>query len=83
LAVRSTALRPCIRAPAITETGSKVEPLAWVMDERQDQTQEVTVAARQDTILVTAFHPELTDDVRWHRLFLEMVLESCSGRSES
>lgn len=34
---------------------------------------EVVVAARQENILVTAFHPELTKDTRWHDLFLTMV----------
>lgn len=33
---------------------------------------DVVVAARQNNILVTAFHPELTQDKRWHRLFLDM-----------
>jgi 5'-phosphate synthase pdxT subunit len=31
------------------------------------------VAARQNNLLVTAFHPELTDDARFHRYFLDMV----------
>ena len=34
----------------------------------------VYVAVRQGPILATAFHPELTDDLRWHRLFVEMVV---------
>ena len=37
---------------------------------------EVCVAARQGHILATAFHPELTQDSRWHAMFLEMVEES-------
>jgi 5'-phosphate synthase pdxT subunit len=31
------------------------------------------VAAVQGSVLVTAFHPELTDDTRLHRRFAEMV----------
>jgi 5'-phosphate synthase pdxT subunit len=31
------------------------------------------VAARQGKLLATAFHPELTDDGRVHRYFLEMI----------
>ena len=31
------------------------------------------VAARQDNMLVTAFHPELTSDTRVHGYFLDMV----------
>lgn len=34
---------------------------------------EVIVAARQQNILATAFHPELTCDVRWHKYFCRMV----------
>lgn len=33
----------------------------------------VAVAVQQDNILATAFHPELTEDLRWHRYFLSMV----------
>ncbi|MGZ4430425.1 MAG: hypothetical protein ACXVYV_02145 [Gaiellales bacterium] len=32
--------------------------------------------SRQDGVLVTAFHPELTDDTRLHRCFARMVAES-------
>ena len=31
------------------------------------------VAAREGRWLVTSFHPELTDDLRFHRYFLKMV----------
>jgi pyridoxal 5'-phosphate synthase pdxT subunit len=37
---------------------------------------EVIVAARQGNILATAFHPELTADVRWHIYFCGMVMAS-------
>ena len=36
-------------------------------------TVEVIVAAQQDNILTTAFHPELTEDPRWHVYFTRMV----------
>jgi 5'-phosphate synthase pdxT subunit len=32
----------------------------------------VAVAVRQGQLLGTAFHPELTADTRWHRLFVDM-----------
>lgn len=35
----------------------------------------VAVAVKQRQLLATAFHPELTSDLRWHQLFLQMVLE--------
>lgn len=54
-----------IRAPQIDRVGAGVEPLATLADGR-------IVAARQGRLLATAFHPELTDDARFHRLFLEL-----------
>jgi pyridoxal 5'-phosphate synthase pdxT subunit len=57
-----------IRAPWIERAGHGVEVLA----EHEGR----PVAARQGTVLVTAFHPELTGDRRLHRRFAEMVAES-------
>lgn len=54
-----------IRAPIIRTVGPGVQVLAALPDGR-------IVAARQGNTLVTAFHPELTDDDRWHRYFLGM-----------
>jgi 5'-phosphate synthase pdxT subunit len=54
-----------IRAPRITRLGTKVDLLAtW---------HEEPVMARQGTILVATFHPELTGDLTVHRYFLEMM----------
>jgi len=55
-----------IRAPAIEQTNGKVEILARLCD-------GTAVAARQAKLLVSAFHPELTSDLRFHRYFLDMV----------
>ncbi len=54
-----------IRAPYIGRTGPGVEVLAEV--------NKKIVAARQDNMLVTAFHPELTGDVRVHQYFMKMI----------
>jgi pyridoxal 5'-phosphate synthase pdxT subunit len=54
-----------IRAPAIVEVGENVEVLARV--------DSIVVAARQKNILALAFHPELTDDMRFHQIFLKML----------
>ncbi len=54
-----------IRAPYIERVFGKAESLA-VVDGH-------IVAARQDNQLVTAFHPELTDDTRVHEYFLGMI----------
>lgn len=56
-----------IRAPYISDVSEKVEVLSVVNDR--------IVAARQGRFLVTAFHPELTDDLSVHRYFLNMVSE--------
>lgn len=37
---------------------------------------EVICAARKDKILITSFHPELTNDYRWHSYFHQMVVEA-------
>ena len=56
-----------IRAPYIASAGPGVEVLATH--------QEKIVAARYGKHLVTAFHPELTQDRRIHKLFVEMALD--------
>ena len=60
-----------IRAPWIERAGPGVEVLA--------EHSGHAVAAHQDAVLVTAFHPELTCDRRLHRLFAEMVARSQRG----
>lgn len=62
-----------IRAPIITEVRDGVEILASFLSGLEDK---LIVAARQKLMMVTAFHPELTDDLRWHQLFINMVHES-------
>jgi len=64
-----------IRAPAILELGPSVTSLAALP---AGQYPEVTVAVRQAQILGTAFHPELTGDLRWHKLFLDIVRQTAS-----
>jgi 5'-phosphate synthase pdxT subunit len=64
---RETAFRAIfIRAPLIKAVGQGVEVLARLED-------GAIVAARQNNLLVTAFHPELTADLRFHRYFLAMI----------
>ncbi len=54
-----------IRAPFFEDVGPGVEVISKVDDR--------IVAARGENILVTAFHPELTDDTRFHEYFLQEV----------
>jgi 5'-phosphate synthase pdxT subunit len=61
-----------IRAPYISSCGSGVRILAAV--------DGIHVAAERANVLVTAFHPELTDDLRVHRYFLSKV-SSCFTRA--
>ena len=63
-----------IRAPAITAVSAGVQTLATVPS-AEEGNEEVIAAVRKGAILATAFHPELTDDLRWHRLFLQIVEE--------
>jgi 5'-phosphate synthase pdxT subunit len=56
-----------IRAPRITRLGPGIETLAT---RDGDPT-----LVRQDRLLAATFHPELTEDMRVHRLFLEIVRE--------
>jgi len=55
-----------IRAPIIEQVGPGVEILATLPDGR-------IVAARQGHWLATSFHPELTEDDRFHRYFLRVA----------
>ena len=55
-----------IRAPRIERVNSQVEILAKLAD-------GTSVAARQEKLLAAAFHPELTDDRRFHQYFLDIV----------
>lgn len=55
-----------IRAPIIVETNSTVETLASLPD-------NTPVAARQGNLLVSAFHPELSEDLRLHAYFMDIV----------
>lgn len=56
-----------IRAPKVLSVGKSVSVLASL-----PQGGEV-VAAQQDGMLATSFHPELTEDTRFHQYFLKMV----------
>jgi len=60
-----------IRAPRIRRVGAGVETLARHGDE--------PVMARQGSILVATFHPELTDDPTVHEYFCDMVRTARAG----
>lgn len=54
-----------IRAPLMETVGKNVQVLATLED-------GTIVAARQGNLLATSFHPELTQDGRFHKYFLAM-----------
>lgn len=56
-----------IRGPIISSVGEGVEVLATVDNQ--------IVAAQEKNMLVTSFHPELTDDVGLHQYFINMCKE--------
>jgi 5'-phosphate synthase pdxT subunit len=61
-----------IRAPAVERADPSVEVLAKLEPERASE-DGVIVAVREGTLLGTAFHPEVTGDLRFHDYFLGMV----------
>ena len=63
-----------IRAPYILGCGPDVQVLA--------EHEGVAVMAREKNTLVCSFHPELTDDVRIHRLFAEMIEARGAGKED-
>lgn len=54
-----------IRAPAILRTWGECKPLSSL--------ESVILAARQGNLLALTFHPELTQDLRFHSLLVEMI----------
>jgi 5'-phosphate synthase pdxT subunit len=62
-----------IRAPRIRELGSGVEVLGELGEE--------PVLVRDGRLLLASFHPELTEDLRVHELFLQMVEEESRVRA--
>ncbi len=59
-----------IRAPGISKVSSpEVEILGTLEPEG------IVVAVQQKNIMATTFHPELTEDDRWHKYFIQKVLQ--------
>ncbi len=54
-----------IRAPYVVDVASQVKVLLKVDDH--------IVACREGNMLATSFHPELTDDLSFHRYFADMI----------
>jgi 5'-phosphate synthase pdxT subunit len=67
-----------IRAPWVEDAGAEVEVLARVEGGPADGR---IVAVRQQRLLATSFHPELTGDTRMHQHFLSLVRSGPTERS--
>jgi len=63
-----------IRAPWVESHGPEVEVLATYDGH--------PVAIREGSVLASAFHPELTDDPRFHAIFMAMTTTSARGGAE-
>ena len=63
-----------IRAPAVVSVNSpKVQVIATI--DLHQREEPVVVGVAQDNLIGTAFHPELTEDTRFHVYFLRKILE--------
>ncbi|KEP61787.1 UNVERIFIED_CONTAM: glutamine amidotransferase subunit pdxt, putative [Hammondia hammondi] len=71
----------CIRAPAIIDVSSEVEVLAYI--DLPDRHTSVIAAAAHGPLLLTIFHPELTNDTRLHAFFLDHFVFPALGRASS
>ncbi len=61
-----------IRAPVIIRVGGGLDVLAQLPDGRP-------VAVRQGSMMATSFHPELTNDFRFHQYFLNLAAVPVGG----
>ena len=66
-----------IRAPWVEEVGAEVRVLGRVTS---GPAAGRIVAVQQGNLLATAFHPELTGDLRVHRHFVELVHQAADAR---
>lgn len=56
-----------IRAPVVSKVGNGVEVLSSV--------DEGPVLVKEGNIFGSSFHPELTDDIRIHKMFIDIILK--------
>ncbi len=61
-----------IRGPIITRVWGEAQATLNLPDGR-------TIAARQGKLFATSFHPELTNDLRFHQYFLELTKSESTG----
>ncbi|WP_100445395.1 pyridoxal 5'-phosphate synthase glutaminase subunit PdxT [Glycomyces xiaoerkulensis] len=73
-----------IRAPWVERVGEGTEVLGRVGGGRRaaDTPDGRIVAVRAGACMATSFHPEVTDDARVHRYFVDMVRRSGAGQAD-
>ena len=60
-----------IRAPGITKVLSEQVEVLGTLEASGE-----VVAVQQDNLMATAFHPELTEDLRWHSFFIREIIKA-------
>ena len=60
-----------IRAPWVEQANGQVQVLGQV--ELPGTAESRVIAVRQGNLMATSFHPEMTDDLRIHSYFLDLV----------
>eukprot|EP00794_Sanderia_malayensis_P014416 gene14416-15923_t len=71
-----------IRAPIVSAyDDKKVEVLGTVSSPKKEGG-SLIVAVQQDNIIATSFHPELTEDIRWHIYFLKLVIDKKFSKAQ-
>eukprot|EP01026_Neomeris_dumetosa_P007495 TRINITY_DN1230_c0_g2_i2.p2 TRINITY_DN1230_c0_g2~~TRINITY_DN1230_c0_g2_i2.p2 ORF type:complete len:244 (+),score=46.56 TRINITY_DN1230_c0_g2_i2:85-816(+) len=69
-----------IRAPGVLSVGEGVEVLAeYELQGEQKELvgqEKVIVGLKYGVLMATAFHPELTADIRWHQFFVDIVKDN-------
>lgn len=80
LCVTTRILQPLLIHTMPTAGVEVLAEYALTAGEREaQQCDSVIVAVRSGHLMATAFHPELTQDPRWHELFVEMVRRHAAG----
>ena len=73
---RNTAKMECDQEEKKETTPAEIEKIELPGAADGTNAREVICAARSNNTLITAFHPELTEDYRWHSFFYKMVAEA-------
>ena len=65
-----------IRAPAVVSCDSDQVQVLGTVKHSEKSESPIVVAVKQGNIIASSFHPELTEDIRWHAYFLKCVTDN-------